>query len=209
MSIEQCAAAVSLFNIAGNETTAATISFTLHELAHHKNIMNKALQEIDEILEKHNNEITYDSMKEMKYLDLCIKETIRKYPALPALNRITTTDYQIPNTNLKLEKDTSVIISIMGLHRDEKYFPNPNEYDLERFTEERMDCDERVYLAFGEGPRNCIGFRMGHMVAKCSLIYLLSKFSFESLSPKHLNFDESAIVLVPKDGIKLKFSLRS
>lgn len=209
MTIEQCAASVGLFNIAGNETTSATISFAMHELAHHPLVMAKVVKEIDEILAKHNNEITYDIMKEMIYLDLCIKETIRKYPALPALNRITTTDYTIPNTNLTLEKGTSVIISLMGLHRDEKYFPNPDEFDPERFLNENKRYDERGYLPFGDGPRNCIGLRMGHMVSKCGLIYLLSKFNFESLTKKELEFDPGAITLVPKDGIKFKFRLRN
>lgn len=72
LTIEQCAAQAFIFYIAGLETTAATVSFCLYELAQNEDVKNKLLKDINETLEKHNGEFTYDCIQDMKYLDLCI-----------------------------------------------------------------------------------------------------------------------------------------
>ncbi|KFB45125.1 cytochrome P450 [Anopheles sinensis] len=104
MTVEQCAANVFLFYVAGAETSTATISFTLHELSHNPEVMTKLQQEIDEMLERNGGEITYENIKDMKYLDLCVKETLRKYPGLPILNRECTQDYRVPDSDVVILK---------------------------------------------------------------------------------------------------------
>lgn len=74
------------------------------------------------------------------------------------LNRICTKDYKIDNTNIIIKKGTRVIIPILGLHSDPKYFPNPEIFDPERFSdEETVKRIPYTYMPFGEGPRHCIG----------------------------------------------------
>ena len=72
MSVEQCAAQVFIFYIAGQETSSTTIAFCLHELTHNSELMIKVQHDIDHVLAKNNGEITYDTIKEMKYLELCV-----------------------------------------------------------------------------------------------------------------------------------------
>lgn len=85
-------------------------------------------------------------------------ETMRKYPLFPILSRICTKTYRVPQTNIIIEKGTEVIIPVSGLHRDAKYYSNPEIYDPERFNDEiSKQRHNYVYLPFGEGPRNCIG----------------------------------------------------
>jgi cytochrome P450 family 6 len=87
-----------------------------------------------------------------------LSETLRKYPALPVLNRECTKDYQIPGTDIILEKGMATVIPVLGLHYDPKYYPDPERFDPERFTEdEKARRHHYVYLPFGEGPRICIG----------------------------------------------------
>lgn len=67
-------------------------------------------------------------------------------------------DYKIPNTPHVIEKGTPVYFSILGLHRDPKYFPDPNKFDPERFSAaNKNNIVAGVYMPFGDGPRNCIG----------------------------------------------------
>lgn len=67
-------------------------------------------------------------------------------------------DYKIPQTNLLLEKNTQVIISIDGLHYDPQYYHDPQKFDPERFSDEnRSKIPQFAYLPFGEGPRTCVG----------------------------------------------------
>lgn len=96
----------------------------------------------------------------LPYLDMVVSETLRMYPPLGYLNRITVEPYKIPNSNFVLEKDTPVYISMLGMHYDPEYFPNPEKFDPERFSEEnKRNIPSCVYFPFGEGPHACIGMR--------------------------------------------------
>lgn len=83
------------------------------------------------------------------------------YPALPSLNRECTEDYKIPDTDVLIEKGTRVMISILGLHHDPEYFPDPEKFEPERFSDEnKNDIRPYTYLPFGDGPRNCLGMQL-------------------------------------------------
>lgn len=76
----------------------------------------------------------------------------------PNIVRVCEENYTIPETGLTLEKGTPVLIPQHGLHWDSKYFPNPERFDPERFSDEnKHKIQSYVYLPFGDGPRNCIG----------------------------------------------------
>ena len=77
---------------------------------------------------------------------------------MPILNRECTKTYEIPGTNVIVEKGIQVVIPTMGMHYDPQYFPEPEKFDPERFSEEAKNKRHQyVYLPFGEGPRICIG----------------------------------------------------
>jgi cytochrome P450 family 6 len=66
--------------------------------------------------------------------------------------------YRIPGTDTVLEKGITVVIPVVALHHDPKYYPEPDRFDPERFNEgEKQKRHHYVYLPFGEGPRICIG----------------------------------------------------
>lgn len=156
MSYEQIAAQVFIFYIAGSETSSTTIAYTIYELTQNEELMTRACDDVMAALEKHNGELNYESLNDMKFIDLCIKESLRKYP-FPLLNRECTKPYQLPGTKFTIEKGTPIIISLLGIHRDEKFFPNAEKYDPDRFSEEKHAYNEDMYMPFGAGPRNCIG----------------------------------------------------
>nr|CAD7603115.1 unnamed protein product [Timema genevievae] len=147
-----------VFLAAGFETSSTTTTYALYELALDLDIQNKLRHEIITVLEKYDRKVTYDAMMEMNYLDMVVSETLRKYPALPFLDRTVQVDYKIPGTNDILEKGTTVFIPIFGIHYDPKYYPNPEKFDPERFSaKNKNDIPKYAHLPFGEGPRNCIG----------------------------------------------------
>ncbi|XP_060817375.1 cytochrome P450 6k1-like [Bombus pascuorum] len=90
----------------------------------------------------------------LPYLDMVISETFRKYPLLAFLDRIALTDYKVPNSDLVIEKGTPIYVSMMGLHYDPRYFPNPEKYDPLGFTEEAKNTRRNfIYLSFGDFSR--------------------------------------------------------
>ncbi|XP_062548378.1 cytochrome P450 6d3-like [Armigeres subalbatus] len=208
LSLEQCAANVFLFYVAGSDTSTSAISFTLHELTQNPETMNTLQAEIDEMLVKTNGELTYNGIKEIAYLDHCVKETLRKYPGLPILNRECTNNYAVPNSDIVIKKGTQVVLPLLAYGMDEQYFPEPERYYPERFDKSTKDYDEKAFYPFGEGARNCIGFRMGVMVTKICLVLLLSKFNFEATRGPKISFCATTVPLLPKGGIPLKISTR-
>lgn len=85
-------------------------------------------------------------------------ETLRKHPAIPGTPRVCNKEYKIPGTDIVLEPGTRVHIPFQGLQRDPEYFPDPEKFDPERFSEENKAARPAfTFLTFGEGPRICIG----------------------------------------------------
>ncbi|XP_063704284.1 cytochrome P450 6d3-like [Culicoides brevitarsis] len=197
-----------LFYMAGTETTSATASTCLYELALHPDLMKRVQTEIDETLAKHEGVISYDSIQEMELLEMCIKETLRKYPGLPMLNRECTKDFKIPDSDLTIKKGTAIVISTMGFHYDPKYFAEPEKFIPERFKKGEETYNKDAYMPFGDGPRQCIAVRMGMVVAKVAVVKLLTKFNFETVDGKPIEFDTHAVGLAYKGGLPLKVHKR-
>lgn len=83
---------------------------------------------------------------------------MRKHAPVATLQRIVTKDYPIPDTDITLKKTTEVFISIQGIHEDPQFYPEPEKFDPDRFTDEnKATRPDYTFLPFGDGPRNCIG----------------------------------------------------
>ncbi|KAK4879222.1 hypothetical protein RN001_007368 [Aquatica leii] len=151
------AQAITFFS-AGVESSASALAFTLHELCVHKEIQERVRKEIQDTVAK-RGKVSYEAIQEMKYLNMVV---------------------DVPDTGLTIEKGTPIVISIYGLHYNEKYFSNPFKFDPERFNEDNIGHIENcTYLAFGDGPRNCIGQMLTHIITKMGVIEILRNFSIE------------------------------
>lgn len=168
-------AQATTFFSGGFETSSTTISFTLYELAIHPEIQNRVRKEILDALKKSDGKITYDMTMSLPYLDMVISETLRKYPPLPFLDRLATNTYKVPDFDLVIEKNTPIYISMLGMHYDPEYFPDPDKFDPERFNEEnKRNILSGTYFPFGEGPHACIATRLGLLQTKLGLIKMLT-----------------------------------
>jgi cytochrome P450 len=85
-------------------------------------------------------------------------ETLRKYPPLNFLNRECNTTYPLPGSDLVIERGVHAIVSVLGIHHDPEFYPDPDRFDPERFSKDkRTGRNPYMYMPFGTGPRNCIG----------------------------------------------------
>lgn len=85
-------------------------------------------------------------------------ETLRKYPPVPLLFRRCSKSYKVPDSDFVVEKGLMTFIPTYAFHHDPEFFPNPQKFDPERFSEEnKKKLVPNTYLPFGEGPRVCIG----------------------------------------------------
>ncbi|GJQ64933.1 putative heme binding protein [Trypoxylus dichotomus] len=173
-----------LFLLAGFETVGSIFTFALFELAVNEDIQDKLRVEVNEVLEKHGGNITYEAVNAMKYLEMIISEVLRKYPSVPILNRTSVTDATLPNTDLVIEKGTKIIIPVMGFHYDPEYFPNPDKFDPDRFSiENKPKIKPYTYIPFGEGPRGCLGERFAKQTLKVGLLAVIRRYRLK-LNPR-------------------------
>lgn len=216
LTVNELSAAAFVFYAAGFETTSSTISFCLYELAKNLEAQRMVQEEIDAVLERHNGQYTYDAINEMKYLGCCVDETLRQHPPLAFLNREATKPYKVPGTDVILEKGTAIMVPVYGIQHDDRFYPNPEKFIPERFSEKSSLVDKnqinRPFLSFGDGPRNCIGMRLGRMESICGLAMLLREFSY-FLGKDHidneLKYSPTSFVTAPIGAIKLKATYRN
>ncbi|XP_059062688.1 cytochrome P450 6B6-like [Achroia grisella] len=168
-----------VFFAAGFETSSSSSSMTLHYLSYHPEEQVKVHEDIDRVLNKYDNKLCYDALKEMTYLEMAFKEAMRLFPPLGYVSRQCSKNYVFEELGLILEKDINVMIPIEGLQNDPKYWDNPEEFRPQRFHPDNEKYIKDVYLPFGIGPRNCVGSRLGLIQAMAGLTAVLSKFRVE------------------------------
>ncbi|CAL1271439.1 unnamed protein product [Larinioides sclopetarius] len=173
-----------MFMIAGQDTTKIALIWILYMLGLHADIRAKVHEELDLIFgEDYERHATVEDMKNLKYLERVIKETLRLYPPLPVLARYlnedtTTCGYQIP-------KGTTCVVFPLVLHRDEKVFLNPEKFDPDRFLPENSASRHPyAYIPFGAAPRNCIGQKLAFMELLIVTPTILRRYTVESLDPR-------------------------
>lgn len=147
-------AQIFVFFGAGFETSSTASSYTLHQLAFNPDCQVKVQQEIDKVLAKYDNKLTYDAINEMHYLEMAFYEGMRMYPSVGYLIRkCSSPKYTFQDLDLTIDDEVKVFIPIQAINRDPKYFENPEKYDPERFRNGTM----KFFLPFGDGPRACVG----------------------------------------------------
>jgi cytochrome P450 len=157
MDEEQVIDEILILLIAGHETTANALSWTLFLLANH-------VHELDKLRNVTAN-LTPEQSATNDALNAVIKESMRLYPPAWISDRVALHDDGYHN--FTFPKETIVILFYYGLHRDPKYWDHPNDFVPARFSKDATDKEKlKAYYPFGAGPRLCIGnnFAMAEMV---------------------------------------------
>ncbi|KAK9505906.1 hypothetical protein O3M35_009873 [Rhynocoris fuscipes] len=174
------------FMFEGFDTVHAAVVYSLYSLGKHADIQEKVYEEMYEIFGDSDRAATTKDVNEMHYLEMVIKETLRMYPSVPYITRHLTQDLIL--------KDNTVLPAVLNigivpylLHRDPKFYPNPEVFDPERFTIE--NCKNRhpyAYIPFSAGPRNCIGQKFAMMELKVVLSTIIRFAKIQSVSEEVL-----------------------
>lgn len=115
--------------------------------------------------------------------------------------------YQIPNTNIILDKGTIIAIPVLGIHHDPEIYPEPETFNPDRFTKQAIaDRHPYAWLPFGKGPRDCIGMRFGMMQTRVGLATILNNFRLlpSARTAIPMKFQASSVILSPEGGMYLR-----
>lgn len=191
---------VATLMLAGHETTANTLSWTWMLLSQHPEVQAKLLAELNEVLQ--GNLPTIQDLSRLTYTQQVIKESMRLYPPVSLLGREAAEDTTIGD--YEIAQGTKIMISQWVMHRHPKYFPDPEVFQPERWTEEfEKQLPRGVYFPFGDGPRICIGKGFAQMEAALLLATIAQRFQVE-LVPGFPIVPQPSITLRPEYGIKVK-----
>uniref|UniRef100_A0A336M876 CSON006403 protein n=1 Tax=Culicoides sonorensis TaxID=179676 RepID=A0A336M876_CULSO len=182
LTIQEIAAQLFNFYSNGTQILSHTIASFVHELTHNQDELDKVLNELDLALKKNHDEITYEMIQEMSYLDLCLKETLRKVPPISLISRECTKNYVIESTGQTIKTGMKIIIPVTSIQNDPKYFKSPEKFMPERFLFENtkfMTAD--AYMPFGIGIHSCPGNELTKLILKTTMVAVLRQFVLEPI----------------------------
>lgn len=168
--------------LAGTDTTATLLEWTMGEIIKHPKVMSKLQNEVRGVNKAEEDILTEDDLVDMHYLKAVIKETLRLHPPLSLLMpRISTQDVKINGYNIKA--NTQVIVNAWQIGRDPKsYDHKPEEFEPERFLNANSGISYKgndfELIPFGAGRRVCPGIQFASAVNEIALANLVHKFDW-------------------------------
>ncbi|VDK80858.1 unnamed protein product [Onchocerca ochengi] len=196
---------VDTFTFEAHDTTSTNMNWFLHLMGTNPEIQAKVQQEIDEVLGEENRSITYEDLGQLKFLEACIKETLRLFPSVPIQARQLTKATKIGNRVLPSGTGVAIIASM--IHRDVRYWPDPEIFKPERFIG-NQPRHPFSYIPFSAGSRNCIGQRFALMEEKCILALLMRNLKVKSKLRTDQMRVSAELVIRPLFGNNMRFEPR-
>lgn len=183
--------------LAGHETTALALSWTLMLLSRHPEVEARLVEELQEVLE--GVPPTASAERQLGYTRQVVEESMRLYPPAWGIGREPTEEIELDGHTI--EKGTQIFLVQWVTHRDPRFFPEPDRFDPDRWSPDRRKSVPRhAYFPFGGGPRVCIGMHFAMLEATLVLATVLQRYSVRLL-PEHPIELQPAVTLRPKHGI--------
>ncbi len=191
---------------AGHETTANALSWAWYLISKSPRVETKLYEEIDLVLGKENRLPTAEDIPRLDYTRKVFTETLRLYPPAWAVIRQAARDVRIGEYEIPL--GANVLVSQYILQRDSRYFPQPERFDPDRWTDEmKSNLPKMAYFPFGGGPRGCVGEPFAWMEGILVLARIASKWKLELQDSGYVEMLPRT-TLRPKKGIIMRATRR-
>ena len=189
--------------MAGHETTAKALTWTLWLLDRHPDVRRRLEEEVDTVLDGRSP--TADDLESLAFCRKVLLESMRLYPPVWLLSRMATEDDELGG--FFVPAGSLVCISPYLLHRRPADWPRPEEFGPDRFDRVEDSATSFAYLPFGGGPRQCIGRSFALVEAQLVLATLVTRFRL-TLQPGHVVAPEALVTLRPRDGLLMTVQAR-
>ncbi|NWI60525.1 CP4B1 protein, partial [Calyptomena viridis] len=201
LSDEDLRAEVDTFMFAGHDTTASGISWLFYCLALHPQHQQRCREEIQGILGD-RDAVEWEDLGKMTYTTMCIKESLRLFPPVPAVSRQLSKPITFSDGR-SLPAGCLVGLNIFGIHRNQDIWEDPEIYDPLRFSPENSaQRHSHAFMPFSAGPRNCIGQHFAMNELKVALALTLLRFEL-CPDPSKIPIMIPQIVLRSSNGVYL------
>ena len=190
--------------LAGHETSAMALSWTLYLLATHPDVEERLCQHLEANL--HGAPAGTEDLARLSYLKQVVQEAMRLYP--PVWGYVRRAERETELGGYVLPANAWVGVVTYALHRHPEFWPDPERFDPDRFEPDRArDRDFFAYLPFAAGPRTCIGAGMAMLEIQLILAQLVPRFRIR-IVPDHPIETEAKVTLKPRHGIPVTLSRR-
>jgi len=200
--------------LAGHETTANALTWSLYLLSCHPCVEVKLLEEISLITNDmadnkgHKEIITVEDLPKLKYTEKILTESMRLYPPSWAIGRQAIKDYKL-NDHYTIPTGAVVIVSQYLMHHDIRYFSDPEKFIPERWSPKfKISIPRFSYFPFGGGPRSCIGESLAWSEGIIVLANITKRWKIKLEDEKTNVGLQPLVTLRPKNGIKMIMSKR-
>ena len=191
--------------IAGQETTANTLSFALYEIIRNPCVEEKLLHEINEVLGERDY-VEFNDLAKLKYLGQVFNESLRKFPVVSAPSRLLMKGLTIGGYYIPEGVNIDSLQLFFGMNP--KIWKDPEVFNPDRFADvENVPNFSMTHFPFSIGPRNCIGQTFAKFESKVILAKLLQKFQFRLL-PGQTDQMEERLTITPRDGVMCEVARR-
>jgi cytochrome P450 len=193
--------------LAGHETTANVLSWTWYLLGQNPQAEEKLSEELSRVLA--GRVPTPADLPRLAYTDTVLREAMRLYPPVWVIGRRALAPFRLGD--YELPADTNVLISQLIMHKDARYFPDPQRFDPDRWSAsnpQAASLPRFAYFPFGGGPRVCIGAGFAMMEAVLLLATIAQQFQIQ-VSPELKVKVQPTVTLRPKHGIPATLKRRS
>ena len=195
---------LATFILAGHETTAVALTWTLWLLAKYPQVQDQVAAEAQATIG--GGAVAAQHVERLTFTRQVLQESMRLYPPATAISRQPLAPLVLGGE--QLTSATQVTITIYPLHRNRRIWKNPNSFDPDRFTVGAGKARPRsAYLPFGAGPRVCIGASFAMIEATVILAILVHAFRFKVV-PGHRPYPVARVTLRPRDGMPLYIEQR-
>lgn len=204
MPDEQVRDEVMTLLLAGHETTAVALSWTWYLLAQHPEVEQRLWAELRDVLGGRSPAPA--DVAALPYTERVIREAIRLYPPIWAMVRSPQKDCEIGG--YRVPAGSAVLMSQWVMHRDPRFYDEPERFDPDRWLDERAKGLPRfAYFPFGSGPRTCIGASFAMMEAVLILATVAQRYQVR-LAPGFVAEPMPTITLRPRHGIQAVLARR-
>ncbi len=205
MSDEQLRDEMITLIIAGHETTANALAWTLLLLAQHPDAAQPLYEEVDRVLG--GRAPTTDDLASLPYTRMTIEEGMRLYPPAWAITRQSVEEQEIGG--FSIPSGSIIVMLPYAMHRHPAFWEEPERFDPTRFTPERVAARPKfAYFPFGGGPRLCIGNTFAMTEAQLILATIAQRYRMQTVSEEPVGL-QPLITLRPQHGIPLTLHERA